>query len=129
MNVKNVIHVEWQFLNCERLSADSWYDSWAGHRKELISDTLVEFETRFQKYLVTKGNCDISINQLKQNNLRDSYNIDITINRSFSMDKSYYYVITKDNKEPSDEFVQSSVPNRSYEQCLNDAVNKAIELI
>ena len=65
---------------------------------------------------------------LDQKHLREKFKIDIAIHRSFSMNNSYHYSIIKDN-DYEEEITQESKPNRSYEKSLEDAINKAIELL
>ena len=60
--------------------------------------------------------------------LREKHDIDITINRSWTMNRSYYYCIlqelTFDNI-----LQQESTPDRSYEQSLEDALQESLKLI
>ena len=51
------------------------------------------------------------------------YDIDIMIDRSFSMTKSYHYVIVV-NGDFENLIQQESVPNRDYYDAANDAIRK-----
>ena len=53
-------------------------------------------------------------------------NIDIMIDRSFSMTKSYHYVIVV-NGDFDNLIQQESVPNRDYYDAANDAINYIID--
>ena len=65
---------------------------------------------------------------LLQRWLREVHDIDIWINRSFSMNHSYHYEVMKDWDFENIE-KQHSEPNRSYEQCLEDALLFGLKLI
>lgn len=52
--------------------------------------------------------------------------IDIMIDRSFSMTKSYHYVIVVDG-DFENLIQQESVPNRDYYEAANDAINYIID--
>lgn len=54
------------------------------------------------------------------------YDIDIMIDRSFSMTKSYHYVIVV-NGDFDNLIQQESVPNRDYYDAANDAINYIID--
>ena len=54
------------------------------------------------------------------------YDIDIMIDRSFSMTKSYHYVIVV-NGDFENLIQQESVPNRDYYDAANDAINYIID--
>lgn len=54
------------------------------------------------------------------------YDIDIMIDRSFSMTKSYHYVIVVDG-DFENLIQQESVPNRDYYDAANDAINYIID--
>ena len=54
------------------------------------------------------------------------YDIDIMIDRSFSMTKSYHYVIVV-NGDFDNLIQQESVPNRDYYDAVNDAINYIID--
>ena len=54
------------------------------------------------------------------------YDIDIMIDRSFSMTKSYHYVIVV-NGDFDNLIQQESIPNRDYYDAANDAINYIID--
>ena len=54
------------------------------------------------------------------------YDIDIMIDRSFSMTKSYHYVIVV-NGDFDNLIQQESIPNRDYYDAANDAINNIID--
>ena len=54
------------------------------------------------------------------------YDIDILIDRSFSMTKSYHYVIVV-NGDFDNLIQQESIPNRDYYDAANDAINYIID--
>ena len=54
------------------------------------------------------------------------YDIDIMIDRSFSMTKSYHYVIFV-NGDFDNLIQQESIPNRDYYDAANDAINYIID--
>lgn len=54
------------------------------------------------------------------------YDIDIMIDRSFSMTKSYHYVIVV-NGDFDNLIQQESVPNRDYYDAANDAINYIVD--
>ena len=64
-----------------------------------------------------------------QKYFRDTFEIDITIDRSFSMAHSYNYFISKFEWEYEECFQQLVEPNRSYEQTLEDALLKVFTII
>lgn len=70
---------------------------------------------------------------LLQKWLREKHNIDISIHRSFSMNKSYHYCILIDNNydnyDEDNELQQVCAPNRTYEEALEDALIKSLKLI
>ena len=67
---------------------------------------------------------------LLQKWLREKHNIDISIHRSFSMNKSYHYCILIDNNyDEGNELQQVCAPNRTYEEALEDALIKSLNLI
>lgn len=80
--------------------------------------------------------CDIDDDDLKQFIKAPSYaqvlawfreyDIDIMIDRSFSMTKSYHYVIVV-NGDFDNLIQQESVPNRDYYDAANDAINYIID--
>lgn len=65
---------------------------------------------------------------LLQKWLRKVYDIDITIHRSFSMNKSYHYCIIPQN-DYDKEHQQEVIPNRSYETALEKGLQEALKLI
>ena len=65
---------------------------------------------------------------LLQKWLREEHEIDIYINRSFSMKHSYHYEVL--NKCDYDNIIQQDcIPNRSYEECLEEALLEGLNLI
>lgn len=60
--------------------------------------------------------------------IREKHNIDITIHRSFSMKKSYHYCIIV-NCDYDNEIQQECVPNRIYEEALEEGLYQALLLI
>lgn len=60
--------------------------------------------------------------------LREVHKIDIVIHRSFSMDNSYHYCIIMDGNYDI-EMLQECIPDRSYEEALEDALFNALKLI
>lgn len=65
---------------------------------------------------------------LLQKWLRDIHKIHIVIHRSFSMDNSYHYCIIVDGNYDM-ELLQECIPDRSYEEALEDALFNALKLI
>ena len=57
--------------------------------------------------------------------LREKYNIDIIIYRSFSMKKSYHYSIIIDCNY-DDEIQQTCIPDRSYEESLEEGLLESL---
>jgi len=55
------------------------------------------------------------------------YNIDITINRSFLMNCSYYYEIVKD-KDFDNLISQNVIADRPYETALRDAIYESVKI-
>lgn len=80
--------------------------------------------------------CDIDDDELKHFIKAPSYaqvlawfrkhDIDIMIDRSFSMTKSYHYVIVV-NGDFENQIQQASVPNRDYYDAAHDAINYIID--
>lgn len=64
---------------------------------------------------------------LLQKYLREIYQIDITIHRSFSMTKSYHYCIIVNN-DYENELPQGCIRNRKYEEALEDGLQEALKL-
>ena len=65
---------------------------------------------------------------LLQKWLREKYEIDITIHRSFSMCNSYHYCIIINNNYEM-EIDQPCKSNRSYEEALEDALIVSLNII
>lgn len=65
---------------------------------------------------------------LLQKYLREVHKIDIVIHRSFSMDNSYHYCIIMDGNYDI-EMLQECIPDRSYEEALENALFNALKLI
>lgn len=63
-----------------------------------------------------------------QKELRETYGIDIIIYRSFSMAHSYHYEIVKD-LDYDNSILQVCVPDRSYEEALEQAIMEGFGLI
>jgi hypothetical protein len=60
--------------------------------------------------------------------LRENHNIDIVIHRSFTMIKSYHYAILV-NQDFDGEKIQECIPDRTYEEALENAINVVLNLI
>lgn len=60
--------------------------------------------------------------------IREQYNIDIYIDRSFSFIKSYHYEIVI-NQNYDEMIQQESIQNRTYEQALSDAIDKVLLIL
>ena len=60
--------------------------------------------------------------------LSEEHKIDIIIHRSFSMANSYHYCLVKDC-DYDDENQQDCIPNRTYEQALEDGLLETMKFI
>lgn len=60
--------------------------------------------------------------------LRINKGVDISINRAFSFSNCYYYVIIN-NWDFDNAIMQICVPNRTYEESLENALQKSLNLI
>ncbi len=106
--------------------------------KDIFIDTL-PLNTDDNDWPKTKQNTENYLNLCNiQKWIRDKFDIDINIVRSWTMNNSYYYFITIKNdidmhEELGEKFrndlQQMSEPNRSYEQSLKDAIEKVIKII
>ena len=100
----------------------------------LANDSV--FMTTIGRLIYDYEYCDIDDDDLKQFIKAPSYaqvlewlreyDIDIMIDRSFSMTKSYHYVIVV-NGDFDNLIQQESVPNRDYYDAANDAINYIID--
>lgn len=94
------------------------------------------FTTRIGRLIYDYGYCDIDEDEFKHFIKAPSYsqvlawfrkhNIDIMINRSLSMTKSYHYVIIVDG-DFENQIKQAIVPNRDYYDAAHDAINYIID--
>lgn len=100
----------------------------------LANDSV--FMTTIGKLIYNYEYCDIDDDELKYFVKAPSYaqvlawfrkhDIDIMIDRSFSMTKSYHYVIVVDG-DFENQIQQVSVPNRDYHDAARDAINHIID--
>lgn len=100
----------------------------------LANDSV--FMTTIGRLIYNYEYCDIDDYELKYFVKAPSYaqvlawfrkhDIDIMIDRSFSMTKSYHYVIVVDG-DFENQIQQVSVPNRDYYDAARDAINHIID--
>ena len=98
--------------------------------KQLCLFWDIEMALKVSNFLSEHKENDYDLGYLTvvQRFLREVYNIDITIHRSFSMKNSYHFAIIIDNNY-DEEIVQECLPNRSYEKALDDAIKESFNLI
>ncbi len=90
-------------------------------------DKPLEYSANY-KNIITEYIKTLAIDNLYKlaEKLRE-YNIDITINRSFSMNCSYYYEIVKD-KDFDNLISQNVIADRPYETALRDAIYEGVKI-